>query len=57
MQPQEKTTPHEVPAKLWEIVGIDIIMINNENLLCIVDYYTKFLVVKKVESMLAKDLI
>ena len=32
-------------------------MANNENLLCIVHYYSKFLVVKKVESMPAEYLI
>ena len=32
-------------------------MINNENLLCIVDYYSNFPVEKKVESMSAEDLI
>ena len=32
-------------------------MINNENLLCIVGYYSKFPVMKKVESLSTKDLI
>ena len=27
IQLQEKTTPYEVPAKLWEVVGTDIFMI------------------------------
>ena len=27
-------------------------MINNEKLFCIVDYYSKFMVVKKVESII-----
>ena len=59
MQPQEKTTAYEilVQAKPWEVVGTDASMINNENLLCIVDYYSKFPVVKKVENLAAKDLI
>ena len=29
--PQEKTIPHELPAKPWEIVDADIFFINNEN--------------------------
>ena len=57
MQLQEKTTPYEVPAKLWEVVGTDIFIIINENLFCIEDYHSKLPVLKKVESLLAKDLI
>ena len=45
-----KETPYEVLDKAWEVVGTDIFMINNENLLCIIDYYSKFPVVIKVES-------
>ena len=43
--------------KTREVVGRDIFMIDDENLLCIVDYYIKFPVVKKLESMSAQDLI
>ena len=57
MQLQEKTIPHRILAKPWEVVGSDIFMVNNETLLCIVDYYSKFPVVKKVENMLVEDLI
>ena len=57
MQLQEKTTLYEVLAKQWEVIGTNIFMINNENLLCFVHYYSKFLVVKKVESLLVEDLI
>ena len=32
-------------------------MINNKDFLCIVDYYSKFPVVRKVEILSAKDLI
>ena len=45
MQLQEK--PYEVPSKPWEVVGAAIFIINNENLLCTVDYYSKFLVIKR----------
>ena len=41
----------------WEVVGGDIFMINATYLLCIVDYYSKFPVIEKVESLSAKDLI
>ena len=56
-QLQEKTTPCKVQAKLWEVFQADIFMINNENLLCIVDYYSKISVIKIVESLFAEDLI
>ena len=56
MQLQEKTIPNKVLAKLWKLVG-NIFMINNENLWCIIDYYSKFPVKKKVESLSTKNLI
>ena len=37
MQLQEKTIPHMVLTKLWDMVGADIFMVNNETLFCIVD--------------------
>ena len=57
MQLQEKTTPLKVPAKPWEVVGLDIFIINNEKLLCNIDYYSKISVITKVESLSAKGLI
>ena len=53
----KETTPHEVLAKPLEVVGTSIFIISNEHLLCIVDYYSKFPVVKKVKGMSAKDLV
>ena len=57
MQPQEKMECNEVLAKPWKVVCADISLINNSNLFCMLDYYSKFLVVKKADSMLAEDLI
>ena len=34
----KKTILHELPSKLWEIVSADIFSINDNTLLCIVDY-------------------
>ena len=56
MQPWEKTTPYKVGALPWKVVVTDIFVINNENLLCIVDYYRKLCVIKMVENLLAKYL-
>ena len=55
-QPQEKTIPHNLPGKLWEIVGADIFSIDNETLFCIVDYYSKFPVMKRTDVLSADDL-
>ena len=44
------------PNQVVGMVGADIFMINDENSLFIVDYYSRFLV-KNVESLSAKDLI
>ena len=57
MQVQEKTVHNKVLTKLWEVVDTDIFKASNETLLCIVDYYSKFPLVKKVESISAEDLI
>ena len=38
------------------MVGADIFMVDNKTLLCIVDCYRKFLIVKNVSSPLADDL-
>ena len=43
IQSQEKTTPYNPLTKPWEVVVVDIFMIGNENILCIVDCYSKFL--------------
>ena len=56
-QPHEKTMPHELPSKPWKIVGADIFSIDNETLLCIADYYSKFLIMNWADKLSADDLI
>ena len=46
-----------IPCKSWQVVGADIFMINNKNLICIVDYYIKFPLVKKIVSQSVQDLV
>ena len=46
-QLQEKTTPYKVLAKKWEVGGTYIFMIDNENMLCIVNYYNRFPFIEK----------
>ena len=56
-QPHVKATPYIVLVRPWEVVGTDALIINNKCLLCIVDYYSIFAVIKKMESLSAKELI
>ena len=49
--------PYELLCKFWEVVGADIFMMNNKTILCIVDYYSKFPVVKKVGCYAVDDLL
>ena len=44
-QPQKKTV--KVPSKSWEVVGADVFSVKNKTVLCTVDYYGTFLIVKK----------
>ena len=39
------------------MVGADIFMINGKTFMCIADYYSKFSIVKIVNSLLADDLV
>ena len=56
MQPQEKIIHHDIPLRPWEVVGADMFHYNNKNKLCIVDYNSKFLNVKRLEGLSAKNL-
>ena len=57
MQLKEKIIHHEIPGKLWEIIGADMFTLNNMNYLCTVDYHRLFLVVKKREDLSTDSLI
>ena len=50
-QPKEKIIHHEIPLRLWEVLGADVFHFNNKNYLCIVDYHNKFPVVKRMEGL------
>ena len=56
-QPHDKTITYKVPCKLCEVVVTDILPIKNKTLLCIVNCYIKFLIVKKADGLLADNLI
>ena len=59
----EQTQLHEqiilsaILCKPWEVDGADIFSVNNNTLLCVVDYYCKFPIIMKANGMSADDLI
>ena len=57
MQLKEKIIHHDIPLRLWEVLGADVFYFNNKNYLCIVDYHNKFPVVKRLEGLSAENLI
>ena len=56
-QPKEKIKQHDILLRLWEVLDADIFQFNNRNYLCVVDYHTKFLVIKRMEGLSAENLI
>ena len=47
MQPKEKIIQHKFPAKPWKVIGTAMYNLHNRYYLYIVDYYSKFPVIKK----------
>ena len=48
---------HIIPGKPLEVVGADMFNVHNKNYLCIVDYHSKFPIIKKTEDLAADSLI
>ena len=48
---------HETPFRPWECVRADIFAITNKHYLCIVDYQSRFLVIKQVNGLSVDNLI
>ena len=57
MLPKKRVIHHNIPLRPWEVVGIDIFHFNNKNYLCIVDYISKFSMIKRLEGLSAENLI
>ena len=53
----EQMIPYLMPCRSWEVGGVDIPSINKDTLLCIVDRYSNFPIVKKSDGLSANDLI
>ena len=56
-QPKEKITHHDIPLRSWEVVGADVFHLKNKHYLCIVDYNSKFPVIKRLEGLSSDNLI
>ena len=50
-QPKEKIIQHGILLRPWEVLGVDILQLNNKNYLCIIDYHTEFLIIKRVQGL------
>ena len=57
MQPKEKIIHHDVPLRTWEVVRTDIFHFNNINYFCVVDYNSKFPIVRKLQGLSAEHFI
>ena len=57
MQPKEKTIHHDIPMMPWDVIGRDGFQLNNKNYICIADYHSKFLVIKRMDRLSADSLL
>ena len=57
METQQKALRYEIPSRPLEVIDIDVFMINNKTLFCIVDYHSEFPVVRKGNSLSSDDLV
>ena len=57
MQPKEKIIHHDIPLRPWEVISTDVFHFNNRNYLCIVDYHSKFPVIKRLDRLSAESLV
>ena len=57
IQPRDKIFHHEIPLRPWEAVGADVFHFNKINYLCVVDYNSKFPIVRKLQGLSAEHLI
>ena len=56
-QPKKKIIHHEVPLRPWEAVGADVFHFNNINYLRVVDYNSKFPIIRKLQGLSVKYLM
>ena len=54
---RETLMSHELPSRPWEKVGSDIFTLHDKNYLILVDYYSNFIEVDKLENLMSKTVI
>ena len=54
---RKKIIHHEIPLRPWEAVGADVFHFNDINYLCVVDYSSKFPIVRKFQGLSVEHLI
>ena len=54
---KRKKSIHDILIRLWDIIGADMFTLDNKQYLCIVDYHSKFPIVKKLKDLSADSLI
>jgi transposase InsO family protein len=48
---KEPLMPHDIPPKPWHTLGTDLFYFNNTTMLLVADYYSKFVIMKKLSSV------
>ena len=48
-QPGDSMIHHVIPVRQWDVIGTDMFSLNNKHYLCIIDYHSKFLAIKKTD--------
>ena len=56
MQPQERIIHHDIPLQPLEVVRADVFHYNNKHYPCIIDYNSKFPLIKRLEGLSAENL-
>ena len=48
---------HDILVRLWDVISAYIFTLNDKQYLCIVDYHSKFLMIKKTADLSADSVI
>ena len=56
-QLKNKTICHNILIRPWDVIGADMFTLDNKQYICIVDYHSKFPIVKKTKDLSADGLI
>ena len=56
-QPKETLQPHDILSRAWEVVGRDLFNSNNHEYLIIVDYYSKFPIIRKMNGLTTSNMV